>query len=343
MFRMVRVPNIALMAMLAGLIAAAGLLLYMSPQASAQAPGPCTGLHRYQPHFYGCMSGLITGQAGTLSVEANASLREDFTVTVSIDHDWSLGSELGDTGWRLDAVEVHYYVVSGADRERGWFDVADATSSVSRSYFIEAGRVSYHYSATLGEIDPEPGPVYNKFYVPGGEPVPFDKPYPPRLPWAAGSTATTTPTLSSYPTAAPTQRLQRTSRSARRRPQGADGGRRPGRTPAGSARGPRSTRPRSANGRCSGTITAVPGVNAGTHRPPLAAGAMGAVMTKARHLPHAGAGGSQPRGFGRVSVGRTHLPRTVLRQDAGTAACGARLRRFGPHVDGERCAALAGG
>ena len=45
MFRMVRVPNIALMAMLAGLIAAAGLLLYMSPQASAQAPGPCTGLH----------------------------------------------------------------------------------------------------------------------------------------------------------------------------------------------------------------------------------------------------------------------------------------------------------
>ena len=196
MFRMVRVPNIALMAMLAGLIAAAGLLLYMSPQASAQAPGPCTGLHRYQPQFYGCVSGLITGQAGTLSVEANASLREDFTVTVSIDHDWSLGSELGDTGWRLDAVEVHYYVVSGADREQGWFDVADATSSVSRGYFIEAGQVFYHYSATLGEIDPEPGPVYNTFYVPGGEPVPFDKPYLPPLPWTAGSTAATTPTPS---------------------------------------------------------------------------------------------------------------------------------------------------
>ena len=44
---MARVSNIALMAMLAALIAAAGLLLYMSPQASAQAPGPCTGLHRY--------------------------------------------------------------------------------------------------------------------------------------------------------------------------------------------------------------------------------------------------------------------------------------------------------
>ena len=81
--RIVQASNIALMAMLAALIAAAGLLLYMSPQASAQAPGPCTGLHRYQPHFYGCVSGLITGQAGTLSVEANASLREDFTVTVT--------------------------------------------------------------------------------------------------------------------------------------------------------------------------------------------------------------------------------------------------------------------
>ena len=167
----------------------------MSPQASAQALGPCTGLHRYQPHFYGCVSGLITAQAGTLSVEANASLREDFTVTVSIEHDWSLGSELGDTGWRLDAVEVHYYVVSGADREQGWFDVADATSSVSRGYFIEAGQVFYHYSATLKEIDPEPGPVYNTFYVPGGEPVPFDRPYLLPLPWTAGSTATTTPTL----------------------------------------------------------------------------------------------------------------------------------------------------
>ena len=133
-------------------------------------------------------------------MEANASLREDFTVTVSIDHDWSLGSELGDTGWRLDAVEVHYYVVSGADREQGWFDVADATSSVSRGYFNEPGQVFYHYSATLGEIDPEPGPVYNTFYVPGGEPVPFDKPYLPPLPWTAGSTTTPTPT----PTAAPT-------------------------------------------------------------------------------------------------------------------------------------------
>ena len=51
--RIVQASNIALMAMLAALIAAAGLLLYMSPQASAQAPGPCTGLHRYQPHFYG--------------------------------------------------------------------------------------------------------------------------------------------------------------------------------------------------------------------------------------------------------------------------------------------------
>ena len=49
--RIVQASNIALMAMLAALIAAAGLLLYMSPQASAQAPGPCTGLHRYQPHF----------------------------------------------------------------------------------------------------------------------------------------------------------------------------------------------------------------------------------------------------------------------------------------------------
>ena len=44
--RIARVSNIALMAMLAALIAAAGLLLYMSPQASAQAPGPCAGLHR---------------------------------------------------------------------------------------------------------------------------------------------------------------------------------------------------------------------------------------------------------------------------------------------------------
>ena len=242
--RIAQAYNMALMAMLAGLIAAAGLLLYMSPQASAQAPGPCTGLHRYQPQFYGCVSGLITGQAGTLSVEANASLREDFTVTVSIDHDWSLGSELGDTGWRLDAVEVHYYVVSGADREQGWFDVADATSSVSRGYFIEAGQVFYYYSATLKEIDPEPGPVYNTFYVPGGEPVPFDKPYPPLLPWTAGSTATTTPTPTPYPTAAPTQRLHRAFQSARRRPQG-----------------PGSGRPRSANRPCSGTITAVPGVN----------------------------------------------------------------------------------
>ena len=201
---MVRVSNIALMAMLAALIAAAGLLLYVSPQASAQALGPCTGLHRYQPHFYGCVSGLITAQAGTLSVEANASLREDFTVTVSIEHDWSLGSELGDTGWRLDAVEVHYYVVSGADREQGWFDVADATSSVSRGYFIEAGQVFYHYSATLGEIDPEPGPVYNTFYVPGGEPVRFDKPYLPPLPWTAGSTTTPTPTPTAAPTPTPT-------------------------------------------------------------------------------------------------------------------------------------------
>ena len=257
--RIVQASNIALMAMLAGLIAAAGLLLYMSPQASAQAPGPCAGLHRYQPHFYGCVSGLITGQAGTLSVEANASLREDFTITVSIDHDWSLGSELGDTGWRLDAVEVHYYVVSGADRERGWFDVADATSSVSRGYFIEAGQVFYHYSATLREIDPEPGPVYNKFYVPGGEPVRFDKPYPPRLPWAAGSTATTTPTP--YPTAAPTQRLHRAFRSARRRPQGANGGRRTRQDTGKVCTEAGSTRPRSANGPCSGTITAVPGVN----------------------------------------------------------------------------------
>ena len=201
--RIVQASNIALMAMLAALIAAAGLLLYMSPQASAQAPGPCTGLHRYQPHFYGCVSGLITGQAGTLSVEANASLREDFTVTVSIDHDWSLGSELGDTGWRLDAVEVHYYVASGADREQGWFDVADATSSVSRGYFNEPGQVFYHYSATLGEIDPEPGPVYNTFYVPGGEPVRFDKPYLPPLPWTAGSTTTPTPTPTATPTPTP--------------------------------------------------------------------------------------------------------------------------------------------
>ena len=262
--RIVQASNIALIALLAGLIAAAGLLLYMSPpQASAQAPGPCTGLHWYQPHFYGCVSGLITGQAGTLSVEANASLREDFTVTVSIDHDWSLGSELGGTGWRLDAVEVHYLVVSGADREQGWFDVADATSSASRGYFIEAGQVFYHYSATLREIDPEPGPVYNAFYVPGGEPVRFDRPYPPHLPWTAVSTATTTPTPypTPYPTAAPTQRLHRAFRSAGRRTQGPDGGRRPGRTPAGSARGPGSRRPRSANGPCSGTITAVPGVN----------------------------------------------------------------------------------
>ena len=249
---MARVSNIALMAMLAALIAAAGLLLYMSPQASAQAPGPCTGLHRYQPHFYGCVSGLITGQAGTLSVEANASLREDFTVTVSIDHDWSLGSELGDTGWRLDAVEVHYYVVSGADREQGWFDVADATSSVSRGYFNEPGQVFYHYSATLREIDPEPGLVYNTFYVPGGEPVPFDKPYLPPLPWTAGSTAATTPTPSPYPTAAPTQRLRRASRSARRRTQGG-GGRRPDRTPAGFAFGGPGSRPtRPANGPCPG-------------------------------------------------------------------------------------------
>ena len=127
-------------------------------------------------------------------------------------------------------MEVHYYVVSGADREQGWFDVADATSSVSRGYLIEAGQVFYHYSATLGEIDPEPGPVYNTFYVPGGEPVPFDKPYSPPLPWIAGSTATTTPTPTPYPTAAPTQRLQRAFQSARRRPQG-----------------PGSRRPRSAN------------------------------------------------------------------------------------------------
>ena len=36
-------------------------------------------------------------------------------------------------------------------------------------------------------------------------------------------------------------------------------------------------------------------------------------------------------------------PWNVFRQDAGTAACGARPRSFGPHVDGEHCGVVVGG